>query len=656
MAIFLATYMGLFSSLWVGTKFFLSISIFGSIFLVALLHATGYLYFRPALTPDQDATKLLSPTRWLRLFFILSFASSLVLIFMQRRSTVYHPINTLMSDAKRDHSQWIGQAKQSTNLEEATKEYRKRYNQAPPPGFDIWYQYATNRSSVIIDDYDQIYKDILPFRAMEPKVLRELTNSMTSNQWNEVAAVIVRGGVAKPQAEIKPTHRWMIEGVVEIIKPFAKHLPDMDIAFNINDEPRVAVPWEKIQELNQTINDREQLPDDRLTTKWSDNRSLSWALSGSNDQNTHKHFVENSFRNIYHHIFSPTCPPDSKARTEFIWDYSKLCVECAEPHSLEQFVKNWELSGDACHQPDLAWLHGFFISPASFKVSQNLLPVFSQSKAIGFNDILYPSAWNYIDKVKYDPSDEHPDHPYTKKESSSVFWRGTTSEGRSENGGWKGMSRQRLLHLANNHTANDVSVLLPYTPSDTPFAYQTVSTDSISKSLSLNTSIYIAESVARCSDRDCDVQTKEFGTSPRVDFQDHWKYRFLFDTDGAGFSGRFLSFLESRSVPFRTALFRQWLDGRLTPWLHFVPQDLRMHDMWSTLAYFSGAKTHDDDGNVVKVLMEPHDREGEMIAEEGRKWVHQALRYEDMEIYFFRLLLEWGRITDDARDELGFKL
>jgi hypothetical protein len=26
-----------------------------------------------------------------------------------------------------------------------------------------------------------------------------------------------------------------------------------------------------------------------------------------------------------------------------------------------------------------------------------------------------------------------------------------------------------------------------------------------------------------------------------------------------------------------------------------------------------------------------------------------------MEVYFFRLLLEWGRLTDDNRDNIGFK-
>ncbi|EDN08295.1 predicted protein [Histoplasma mississippiense (nom. inval.)] len=193
------------------------------------------------------------------------------------------------------------------------------------------------------------------------------------------------------------------------------------------------------------------------------------------------------------------------------------------------------------------------------------------------------------------------------------------------------------------------------------------------------------------------------------------------DADGAGFSGRFLPFLQSRALPFRTGLFRQWLDSRLTVWYHFVPIDIRLHGLWSTLAYFSGArqvgdsatpwpspntnkdsrkngdgqaKKHGDakqkppsrmmmmmmmmmgkkkrnnkneipnssdtiaDSNSntnQKILMEPHTREGEFIAEEGRKWAEKALRKEDMEIYMFRLLLEWARLTDDKRDRLGFQ-
>lgn len=47
--------------------------------------------------------------------------------------------------------------------------------------------------------------------------------------------------------------------------------------------------------------------------------------------------------------------------------------------------------------------------------------------------------------------------------------------------------------------------------------------------------------------------------------------------------------------------------------------------------------------------------EGARMADKGREWAGLALRKEDMEIYFFRLLLEWGRLTDDGRDALGYK-
>jgi hypothetical protein len=97
-------------------------------------------------------------------------------------------------------------------------------------------------------------------------------------------------------------------------------------------------------------------------------------------------------------------------------------------------------------------------------------------------------------------------------------------------------------------------------------------------------------------------------------------------------------------------LFREWWDDRLTPWLHFVPLDLRGHGFWATLVYFMGFE-----GKVQgkQVMMPAHDKQGMYIAEAGREWANKVLRKEDMEIYMFRLLLEWGRITDDQREELG---
>lgn len=59
------------------------------------------------------------------------------------------------------------------------------------------------------------------------------------------------------------------------------------------------------------------------------------------------------------------------------------------------------------------------------------------------------------------------------------------------------------------------------------------------------------------------------------------------------------------------------------------------------------------DGKGV-VLTKGNAGAAEMIAEAGREWAGKVLRKEDMEIFMFRLLLEWGRLTDDRRDEIGF--
>ncbi len=82
-----------------------------------------------------------------------------------------------------------------------------------------------------------------------------------------------------------------------------------------------------------------------------------------------------------------------------------------------------------------------------------------------------------------------------------------------------------------------------------------------------------------------------------------------------------------------------------------MPVDGRLHGVWHLIAYFGGTDkgVNGENGNG-------HDREGEKIAEEGREWASRVLRKEDMEVYMFRLLLEWGRIVDDRREELGFVL
>lgn len=519
-------------------------------------------------------------------------------------------------------------------------------------GFDKWYHYAVSRNSLIIDDYDQIYNDLLPFRAISPESLRAMTHDLATNPFNDIGAISIRNGETRVQEGIKPTHAWMVMGAANIIEKFSKHLPDMDLAFNLNDEPRVAVPYRRSLMLSNKAR-AEAPPEDNALTGWSEGRAQGWGPLEPADQTNKTMFTDAAWSNIFDRYVSAVCPRSSKARSQRIWNRRGICMSCVRPHSLGQFPVDWNTATDICHQPDLKNLHGLIMSPASFKVSQDLVPVFSQSAVSGFSDILYPSPWNYMDKVKYDPSDEYPDRGYRTKHNS-LFWIGSTSEGVSRGGEWQGMPRQRFSHLMNNNTLNKVSVLLPAGQNET-YSYQIMDGMAPSEQLGLNATVHLADPIVRCDD--CDEQKKEMGTAGWVSFQNHWSYRYLFDLDGAGFSGRFLPFLQSHSIPFKTGLLRQWLDSRITAWLHFVPIDLRLHGVWSTLAYFSGvdATVGPAEGGR-RVYMEPHDVQGEWIAEQGRKWAEKTLRKEDMEIYFFRLLLEWGRLTDDRRDVLGYNV
>lgn len=83
-------------------------------------------------------------------------------------------------------------ASNSLTLRGAVEEYHRRYGRPPPPGFDIWFRFAKDRNCKIINDYDQIIKDLEPFWAIEPKVLRERVNRVAAYEWNDIGLVSIR--------------------------------------------------------------------------------------------------------------------------------------------------------------------------------------------------------------------------------------------------------------------------------------------------------------------------------------------------------------------------------------------------------------------------------------------------------------------------------
>ncbi|KAK8123305.1 hypothetical protein PG999_003223 [Apiospora kogelbergensis] len=552
-------------------------------------------------------------------------------------------ISRIITNARAESDKWIAGAKKSSNLAEAVSEYKERHGIPPPPNFDKWYEYATSVDSPIIDDFGQIHADLLAFWGVSPRALRQRTIHLLERPNLSVGGLVIENGQVTIAPLIHGTHRWMMEVMQRMIEPFAMYLPDMQLAFNLDDECRVSVPFDKMEaHYTDGIASRSRLAAKSELSGFTSSYEPPWPRHYLEDteesqqlwQQNSPWFEVWSKSPIFYNWISSTCSPSAPANNLHWWNRKVTCQSCAAPHMTNGVVSNWSMSGDLCHQPDLAYLHGFLYAPSALAATHTLLPIFSQSRMHNFVDILHPSPWNFGDKVVYEDGKGIP----WQEKLSSVYWRGRSSDGYATNGAWQVFLRARLVHLAASIRGSlRPNALVSYMASERREDIQAPVTVNIS---------FVGDFNDRCDQRDCRLQQATFYGSPTAesapsqDFQEHWHHRHLVDLDGAAFSGRFLPFLNSASLPYRAALFRTWWEERVHAWRHFVPLDVRLRDFGRILSYLGGTRSGD--------------AEAERIATEGRTWAEKAMRKEDMSVYMFRLLLEWGRLLDDRREEIGF--
>jgi len=132
--------------------------------------------------------------------------------------------------------------------------------------------------------------------------------------------------------------------------------------------------------------------------------------------------------------------------------------------------------------------------------------------------------------------------------------------------------------------------------------------------------------IGQCDPGDCDAQRAYFGTVEPVNMFDAFTARYLLDIDGNAFSGRYYAWLLSKSIVYKLAVFREWHDEWLRPWVHYVPLGLVGDEYVESVRYFDQVES----GKI----------EAQKIAEQSRAWAQKALRNEDLEVWYFRLLLE----------------
>ncbi|KAI9755828.1 MAG: capsule-associated protein CAP1 [Lichina confinis] len=112
--------------------------------------------------------------------------------------------------------------------------------------------------------------------------------------------------------------------------------------------------------------------------------------------------------------------------------------------------------------------------------------------------------------------------------------------------------------------------------------------------------------------------------------------------DGNTFIRHFYTFLHSKSLVYKLTIFCEWHHDWLKPWLHYIPWSLRGDKYVETVRYL----TQEEGGRARAPRLISHKRD----------WAQRALRNEDLEAWFFRLLLEYGWAIDDQREMIGYSM
>ncbi|KAH8894958.1 hypothetical protein GQ53DRAFT_71963 [Thozetella sp. PMI_491] len=536
-----------------------------------------------------------------------------------------HPIRYLMTNSERNLQRL--QARQSRTLEDAVAEYRRRYKMPPPPHFDKWFAFAKSNDVVLIDEFDTIFELITPFWGLKPSTIRSRAAEVIGFfDWqNQCMGVQIRDGNA---TNISGANEWQQEATHGMMKKFVQWLPDMDLAFNIHDEPRVMVPHEDMARLVQkakevtmpaaneatTLSNAFTRPDD-LVDGWTQTKLTRFNVFAHQPTWTHSRM---------------SCPPDSPSRAleddERVDDVSK--------YGLGElgFIYNETAMSDICLTPSLSESFGFFDRPNAFNIVHDLFPIFSQSKISSYSDMIYPSPWYWYEKVAYN---EKKDMSWNRKKDR-LYWRGSTTGGFSRNGGWRRQHRQRFVSKVNE--LGTAKILVNQGDEDT----QNWQVEEVSRGEYKSIMDVYFSHVGQCDDGDCNAQRQFFDVKGHAEQQDAWKYKYLLDIDGNAFSGRFYAFLQSRSLVYKLAVFREWHFEWLKSWVHYIPLSLQGEEWLEAVRFFADS----EDGK----------KEAERLAMEGREWANRVLRKVDMEAWFFRLLLEYGRVIDDNRENIGFTL
>ncbi|WVF68637.1 hypothetical protein IAT40_003407 [Kwoniella sp. CBS 6097] len=571
-------------------------------------------------------------------------------LIVNPKSTV-HPIYQLIEDAQ---SEWNSKVnKQSKTLKEAVEEYKRRYKMLPPQGFDKWWAYVRENKVQLPDEYDQINKDLRPFRALSPRDLR--TRIQEAAQLSDTYVLRIQRGVVRTETLYKPEaiHDKRMQNQLELLRPIAESLPDLQVVWSVHDTPRTMISYAHRMELMERIDEGEwfNLEEDvgHSDQGWSATCSFSTAINARSRFTSAKSNRQSSSSSLF-------IPDTSLAK--------------------KKFISSHRASMDICANPGLLDIHGSLIAGKKRQVDK-LTPIFSLSKTESHSDVLGVPLEQWVDVNANDGSGSGSvsvkQVSWDKKRHDRLLWRGSnTGMHYAIDTPWRGSQRTRLIKLANRKSTGDgahaakanekiqVHVLSPGkgVNSQTGTMEESMWSANVADLNARFMDIGFTGSPIQCdiADGTCGELAQEYTWGTRVNPEQAMEYKYIMDVDGNAWSARFERLLASGSLVFKSTIYPEWWTDRVQPWVHYVPIQVDYSDLYDAMAFFQGdSHSHSNSATSDSTSDTPGEPTlARDIAEAGREWAHTHWRKEDMVAYTFRLYLEWGRLLAPKRELANF--
>ncbi|KAF8066953.1 hypothetical protein FPV67DRAFT_1768934 [Lyophyllum atratum] len=527
-----------------------------------------------------------------------------------------HPIFELIRNAE---AEWdVKVARSSKTVDEAAAEYERRYKRQPPLGFDDWWAYVEENNVQLPDEYDQIYRDLEPYWGMDPKDLQEIEreweghfDSWTIGKTAESDIRLVNSSL--PKREKGPfdltsgaTH------VIDLLKDVEEFIPPFRAVFSPHDNPNLHTDFE-------------------LKTE-----ALKHAAAGT--------FLDiNNPPPVKLNGWLSACDPMSPAWHDPIdWDAP------AAPQTTKTFIYKHREAMDPCLHPSLLLQHGQFLSHRTGPVAhRRMIPQFSYCPTLLHHDVMAAMPINWVEDIL--PRTHDPE--WGSKADERLQWRGSnTGIWHAKKTRWKDAQRARLVEWATLGMEANLTVL----PSQKDGLSRVGEPVEVRKARYAPAMLDIAFAgrPLSCAPETCEELDRVFEYRKAQNIKTAGNYKYILDVrrvgivpvDGNGWSSRFKRLITSNALIFKSTIYPEWFTDRIAPWVHYIPVQVDLSDVYDSLLFFRGDLNGEN----------AHEDLARKIALAGRRWSLKYWRKEDLTAYTFRLFLEYARVMSPDRLDMNY--